>query len=34
VEADPIQDDLPTLEKVCRAGLSAALAREQEEGEG
>jgi len=29
-----IQDDLPTLEKVCRAELSAALAREQEEGEG
>jgi uncharacterized protein with HEPN domain len=28
------QDDLPTLEKVCRAELSAALAREQEEGEG
>jgi uncharacterized protein with HEPN domain len=29
-----IQDDLPTLEKVCRAELSAASAREQEEGEG
>jgi uncharacterized protein with HEPN domain len=29
-----IQDDLPTLEKVCRVELSAALAREQEEGEG
>lgn len=25
-----IQDDLPTLEKVCRAELSAALARERE----